>query len=224
MPPKPTHQCSVDAASADLNGKHNCPGENGTPDFQWWGKHPGIPPKNPNALKERRKLGISDGFNFGVILLPYCRDWGERHGAMRRRKAYVTCLHSFARAADRAYALAALEAFVPNKDTYHQNFTAYLITATPFAGYRWHAHALLNWCDYAQERADKQGAQRSLDVEPAAHAAIAWCADVRQLWDISTVEHFPYSATDLIGYWRAPTTAATLPATFPVSPDLVPPP
>lgn len=216
--PTPAHPCDPTNAGADLPGAHHCPGSDGRPDLHPWFTRPGEATTRHSAEDPRVKLHISLGFNFGLVLLPYCRDWGEIHGIMTRRKAYPTIFHSFALATDRGYALASIPAFVSIKDTYFPRFVLYLLTVKPFAGYRWQAKPAQLWLTYAQAKADAQGAQGSLNAEDTVRAAIAWCGEVRGYWDILTNERFPYSAPDLLRYWRVVEPAAALPEPLPVSP------
>lgn len=201
----PSDPCGPRALPDGLPGFQNCPTGAAALDPSWYWQNPGkIAPGTPPDRSPRPR-DVSRGFNFGLVLLPYVRDWGSPLGILRRRKAYPTILHSFAVPADRAYALGTVEWFKSHSDNYEAKFVAYLITARPFAGYRWSAQLLLQWCDLAQERADALGAPKTLTADAALTAAIEWCTgDVRAAWALRTRERFPYSAPDLVAYWNAP--------------------
>jgi hypothetical protein len=216
--------CGPGRTGNDLDGYHVCPAGSGSPDFSFFFRHPGKPhPNSPNAKPDRLPW-LSRGFNFGVILLPYVRDWGSPLGVMRRKKALVTILHSFNRHQDRAYALTACEAFIPKTDSFHQPLIEYLITAPPFAGYTWNAGPLRDWCRLAQARADALGAPNSLTHAAAIEAAAAWClGDSRAVFELYSIETFPWSATDLLEYWRE-RSEPDLSGAVPVPAGLEPPP
>jgi hypothetical protein len=214
MPIQPTapppHPCDVEESDRDLPGFHHCPGITPGVDFSFYFNHPGESRTHNSTTDPRETFQISSGFNFGVILLPYVRDWGVSHAIMTRRKAYPTILHSFARNHDRGFALSHIQAFVSRRDNNLPTMILYLIIIPPFAGYRWNAHALRKWLDYAQAQAESIGQPASLSGSGAAAAATAWCEAVRGYWATLTVERFPYSAPDLVKYWRAPDTPPAL--------------
>lgn len=214
----PSDPCGPRALPDGLQGFQNCPTGDGALDPSWFWQNPGKPLPGATESDSPRPPDVSRGFNFGLLLLPYVRDWGSPLGVLRRRKAYATIMHSFAVRTDRAYALGSIEWFKSKGDNYEAKFIAYLITAAPFAGYRWHAALLLKWQDFAQAKADELGAAASLDADAALDAAIAWCtSDVRAVWELSTRERWPWSAPDLVGYWNA-ATAAVVPGTLPLPP------
>ncbi len=214
--------CGPGGDDDDLKGYHKCPEGDGAPDFSWFFRNPGRPLPGSKNADPAREPEISRGFNFGVILLPYTRDWGIKLGPMRRKKAYPTILHSFARKADRAYAMASAEHFIPKKDKFKQPIAEFLITAKPFAGWTWEARPLQRWLALAQIEADKHGGRRSLNALAAGDAAVAWCTgSARQWWEILTIETFPYSPSDLIDYYLT-RGDPPLPGAVPLPADLEP--
>jgi hypothetical protein len=213
--PDPTEACQAGGAADDIPGKSKCYGPGGSPDRDPQLQHPGKSLSANSFGNLLRGLNVSDGFNFGHILLPYILDHGDRLGIMTRKKAYVTILHSWARVSDRSYALACVSAFVSRRDRNHVPFLDYLCTAPPFAGYRWDAVPMQRWQNRAVAMASALGARESLDPDAAAAAAVAWCADVVGHWQSLTVERFPYSPPDLVSYWLKNEPPAALPAPGP---------
>lgn len=216
--------CGPGRAENDLPGRHICPPGDGAVDFSYHWRHPGKPlPGSPEASPDRHPE-LTEGFNFGMILLPYTRDWGLRVGPMRRKKAWPTILHSFARRADRAFALIHAEDFIPKTDSYRPPLIEHLITAKPFAGFTWDGKILERWCRLAQQRASELGAPKSLSLDAAIEAAVTWCTgDARSYFELLSIERFPYSATDLIDYWHE-RARPDLPGAVPLPPGMEPPP
>lgn len=214
----PSAACRAGGAADDIPGVSKCYGPDGSPDRDPQLQRPGRP-LGPDSFGDRlRGENVSRGFNFGMLLLPYLLDHGDKLGIMTRKKAYVTILHAWARDVDRSYALACVNAFVSKRDTGRQAFLDYLCEAPPFAGYRWDAGPMERWQKHAVAKASGLGAEKSLDPLAAAEAAITWCGEVAGLWETLTVERFPYAPADLVGYWKADEPPADVPAADPVSP------
>lgn len=222
--PDPSSNCRHGGSADDVPGVDRCYGTNGATDPDPQLKHPGRPIGRNSFGDRLRGPNVSDAFNFGLLLLPYVLDHGDKLGIMTRKKAYVTILHSWARASDRSYALRCVEAFVSKRDGGRSAFLDYLCEAPPFAGYRWSAVPLLRWQAFARSQASALGPEKSLEPAAAAAAAIAWCDAVRGEWGALTVERFPYSPPDLVGYWLRDAAPTSLPAADPVSAGLEPPP
>lgn len=216
--------CRAAGAADDVPGLDRCYGEKGKPDGDPQLKRPGRPVGRDSFGDQLRGPSVSEGFNFGLLLLPYVLDWGDKLGIMTRKRAYVSILHAHARHQDRSYALRCVEAFVSKRDGGQSPFLDYLSEAPPFAGYRWDAPSLLKWQTFAKGKASAFGATKSLDPPAAAEAAIAWCDAVRGFWDQLTIERFPYSPPDLVGYWVRDAAPADVPAPDAVPPGLEPPP
>lgn len=208
----PSESCRAAGSADDVPGVDRCYGGDGATDPDPQLKRPGRPVGRDSFGDRLRGPAVSEGFNFGLLLLPYVLDHGDRLGIMTRKKAYVTILHAWARAEDRRYALACVEAFVSKRDGGRRAFLDFLCGVPPFAGYRWDAGPMERWQKHATAQASALGGEKTLDPAAAAAAAIAWCDAVRGLWEQLTVERFPYSPPDLVEYWLDDGTRPALPA------------
>lgn len=221
---KPSHRCPESAEESKLPGAHLCAPEEGRPDLAWWFRRPGSPnPTRDNPLLRANKQ-LSDGLNFGLILLPYVTDWGNTVGAVTMRKAAVTALKAFPRAADRNYCFGTAANFVAKNDQVPPPLWSYLIRQPPFVGWRWHASPLKRWLTFAQAVADRLGAPDSLLADVAVKNACQWCHDVKEPFEFLSNERFPYSPPDLVLYWRARSDLSLVPGVGGVPPDFRPTP
>lgn len=210
-PRLPSNACSLNPPVGVYIHQKTCHDDKGASDVSRTYQHPGRPLPRPPESPALPDDGHTPGMGFGAILMPYCVDWGDTVGIIRRKKAHATIFHAWPRAADRNFALKHVTDFAAPSDKYHPPFILYLITAPPFAGWRWFPEAALRWLEYAQTIAGTLGEPRTLTPANAVQTGSAWCDAVRALWEDSTVEHFPYDGKDLANFWTIPDHAATLP-------------
>lgn len=220
----PTHRCPAAHEESHVPGKHLCSTDKPRTDLSPWFRHPGSAAASIHGPLFRRENNLSDGFNFGLILLPYINDWGEAQAAITMRKAAVTALKAFPRAADRSYCFGTARHFAPRNSALPPPLWTYLINVPPFVGWTWFAGPLKRWLEYAQQKADALGAPDSLLADVAVKNAIQWCHDVQQAFETLSRERFPYSPPDLVRYWRARSDLSLIPGVGGVPPDFRPTP
>lgn len=210
--PRPSAHCGADFAALGPPGRHACSSDPPQADPSYFYEHPGRPPLKHTGAPLVRPAGLSDGYGYGMMLLPYVLDWGDCLGRILRKKAYPTIFHSFPRAVDRQWALYYLDGFAWPSDQFYPPLTIYLLNAPPFGGFTWDAELLCKWLEFANNTAAGLGAQRSLGAELAAVAATTWCSNVRGCWETLTRERFPYDTASMVDYWRATDDGTTLPS------------
>lgn len=211
--PSNARACEPHHDTLVLNGAHLCyPDKNGA-DPWYYAQRPGTVPPGASPTHGNRPTTVTRGWNVGLLLLPYCRDYRDHPAPMTRRRAYPVIFHAFPHPADRTYALQTVTHFVPPSDVYAPKFMLHIITLPPFAGWRWHIDAARRWLDYAEAIGNSLGAPRSADLETATAHANAWIAAVKPYWQQLTIERFPYDASNLVRYWLHDEPTTALPTT-----------
>lgn len=166
----------------------------------------------PHLPDLAEQLGAQHHWGKGIILVPYLLDWADCCGIIERERAHVTILHSFPDPRDRTLALRTVSYWTRYGDDCTTALQNTLITAEPFAGYRWTAAALMDWWLYATDPGNCASDPPNLPPAAAFQAALDWIARVRPYWHSHTREPWPYTPADLLSYFAAANGAPELPA------------
>jgi len=201
--PYPSDLCRNDPLEGHVRRVSWCAPPGGWRDIRPMLQRHRILPGRPVPEDITTQFGAQRHWGKGMLLVPYLLDWMDCCGTIERERAHVTIFHSFPLRNDRALALFTVDYWVRERDTCTTPFQRHLLTAEPFAGFRWPPRALMKWWSEMTDPGNCDAPPPALDPTQALQAALDWIAKARPYWQSFTREPWPYTPHDLIGYYMS---------------------